>query len=345
MSRSLDRWFPLSEPDKPPVPYRRGFKFAARRVVPPPPFLGPYSKVPTGAFRDFLRENRFPGREYLRAKNLVDYCSMTALNPLPCEQSGETAVFDVLQELAVGDGLHRGRGSQVVTCFRQGQKDALIAKIYDPLYYPFADEDFPHIPNDVVARAEDDFAVESAAYSRLDKHLGGGLIPKFHGSWLLDIPLKDLHRSVGFILMEYIQGVPLDQLDPKSHTTEERLRVLALAMEAEVQLQFAGVMHEDIAPRNIICSDKNLRAEDLGVRIIDFNFVTILPLHGVDAPCSYEELPESPMEWFRESRPAEMRQWVPEGWGTREWNQWLTGTWSGSTKFKPVPKHLLDQEP
>jgi hypothetical protein len=326
------------------VPYRRGFRFTAQRVIPPPPFLGLYNNVPTGRFRDFLRENRFPGKAFLRTTNLVDYCSAAASNALPCEQSGEAAIFDVLQELAVGDGLGRGRGSQVVTCTRQGQKGPLIAKVYDPLYYPFADEDSPHIPNDVVARAEHDFAVESAAYSQLDEALGGSLIPKFHGSWLLDIPLKHLHRSVGFILLEYIQGVPLDQLDPKSHTLEERLRVLAMAMEAEVRLRFAGVMHEDIAPRNIICSEKNLRAKDLKVRIIDFNFVTILPLLGADAPCTSEELPESPMEWFWESRPVEMRQWVPEGWGTREWNQWLKETWAGSTKFKPVQRHLLYQE-
>jgi hypothetical protein len=203
-------------------------------------------------------------------------------------------------------------------------------------YYPFADDDFPYITNNVVVRAEHDFAVESAAYTQLDHDLGGSLIPKFHGSWLLNIPLKYLHRSVGFVLLEYIQGVPLSQLDPKSHTTEERLRVLVSAMEAEVRLRFAGVMHDDTAPRNIICSDKNLLAEDLRVRIIDFNFVTILPLLGVDASCRSEELPESPMEWFWGSRPAEMRQWVPEGWEKREWNQWLEETWGGSTKFKPV---------
>ena len=90
----------------------------------------------------------------------------------------------------------------------------------------------------------------------------------------------------------------MDTLDPKLHTQEERLRVLALAIEAAVQLKFAGVRHDDIAPRNIICSNKNLLAQDLRVKIIDFNFVTILPLLGADAPFKSNELLKSPLKRF-----------------------------------------------
>ena len=336
MSRSVDRWSPPPEPEKPAVPYRTGFQFAARRVKPPPPFLEQYYKVPTGRLGDFLTEARFPGEQFLRTTTLLDYCTSVASKPLPCEDLGETAALTVIGEFTVGDGYGRGGGSQVVTCERRGQNEPLVAKIYDPLYYPFADDDFPHIPNDVVARAEHDFAQESAAYSQLDERLGGNLIPKFHGSWLLHIPLKQLERPVRLILLELVEGVPLDTIDPKLHTKEERLRVLALAMEAAVRLEFAGVRHDDIAPRNIICSDKNLLAEDLRVKIIDFNFVTILPLLGADAPCKSEELPESPLKQFWENRPSEMRQWVPDGWGLPEWNRWLKERWGGSKSFKPV---------
>ena len=343
--RDASRWSPPEEPDKPPTPYKEGFQFTARRVEPPPPFLGQYYKIITGTndFRDFLRHHRFPGDKFLRTTTLVDYCSSVALKPpLPCKDLGEIAVLEVTHEFNVGDGLGRGRGSQVVACLRRdGSSEPLVAKIYDPLYYPFADDDFPHIPNDVVARAEDDFALESAAYARLglDKTLGGNLIPQFYGSWILDVPLKQLKRPVGFILMEHVNGVPLDTLDPKLHTQEERLRVLALAMEAEVQLHFKGVTHDDIAPRNIICSSRNLLADDLRVRIIDFGFVTVLPLLGRDAPCQSEELPQSPLQWFWNSRPIEMRPWVPDGWGIREWNDWLKERWGGSKRFKPVPEN------
>jgi hypothetical protein len=274
---------------------------------------------------------------------MVDYCSSAASRPLPCEDLGETATFEVLHELTVGDGFNRGRGSQVVKCARRGSNEPLLAKIYDPLYYPFADDEDASTPNDVVARAEHDFALESAAYAQVDESLGGSIVPKFRGSWVLNVPLKHLARPVGFILYEYVEGMSLDTLDPRQYTTEARLRVLAQAMEGEVRLHFAGVLHDDIAPRNLICSDSNLSAEDLRVRIIDFNSARIMPLLGADAPCKSEELPESPLEWFWGNRPVDMRQWLPDGWGTREWNQWLKEKWGGSTRFKPVPEDRLYQ--
>ncbi len=88
----------------------------------------------------------------------------------------------MLDELSVGDGLGRGHGSQVFTCIQHRDQEVLVAKVYDPLYYPFADDEFPNIPKDVIARAEHDFALESAAYVHLDEKLGGSLIPKFHRS-------------------------------------------------------------------------------------------------------------------------------------------------------------------
>ena len=164
--------------------------------------------------------------------------------PLPCELLEEAAVFEVIREISVRDGSGRG-GSQVFTCRRQGWKEPLVAKVYDPLYYPFADEDFPWFPNDVVAKAEHDFCLETAAYSQLDKRFGGSLIPKFHGSWLLKVPLKHRHRFVGFVLLEHLDGVPLkplNTLSPKLYTQEERLSILAQTMEAEVELRFARVI-------------------------------------------------------------------------------------------------------
>ncbi|KAL2130072.1 hypothetical protein VTI74DRAFT_6929 [Chaetomium olivicolor] len=270
-----------------------------------------------------------------------------ASKPLPCEPLKETATFEVLQELSVGDGLCCGRGSQVITCIQQGSKEVLVAKVYDPLYYPFAGEDSPDIPNDVIARAEHDFALESMAYTLLDEKIGGSLIPKFQGSWLLDLPLKNRSRLVGFILLERLNGVPLNTLNPENYTSQARLRVLRQCMEAEIQLHFAGVIHRDIAARNVICSSRNLLADDLRVKLIDFNRVTILPSLGVEAPCNLEQLPESPIDRFWNSRPIDMWEWLPDGWEKSEWNQWLKETWEGSTNFKSPQQHLLppDLEP
>lgn len=306
-----------------------GYRFAARRVRAPPPFLGPYIKVPTGEFRHFLKTNRFPGREFLETTTLVDYCMSVAPTPLPCEPLGETSNFEVLDGITVGDGPHRGCGSQVVVCKREGHAEPLVAKFFDPLYYPFFDDDFPSIPNNVVSNAEHDFALESAAYIQLDGRLGGRLVPQFHGSWVLDLPLKHVSRSVGFVLMERLGGIPLDKLDPAHYSRDERLRVLALSMEAEVELFHAGVLHYDIAPRNVICSGANLQSEDLSVKIIDFGLTSVLPLLGAKAPCESKPLPESPLESFWNGRQVDMRQWEPEGMGQPEWEQWLQERWGG----------------
>ncbi|KAH8821447.1 hypothetical protein F5884DRAFT_745770 [Xylogone sp. PMI_703] len=236
----------------------------------------------------------------------------------PCEPLEETATFEVLNELSVGDGLQRG-GSQVFTYIRNSNKDQpLVAKVYDPLYYPFTDYDYPYIPNDVVATAEHHFALESAAYSHLDERLGGGLIPKFYGSWILNIPLKHQNRPVRFILLEYVKGVPLSALDPNAHTQEERLNVLALSMEACLELFFADVAHNDIAPRNVICSTRNFLAEDLRVRIIDFNVATIYPLFGYDPPYKSQKSPKSPLEIFWMCWPGALEDWVPQEWVTQD---------------------------
>ena len=172
-------WSPPPEPEKPPVPYRQGYRFTACRVKAPPPFLGSYAKVPDGGFRQFLDMTRLPSRDFLRGTTVVDYCLSVASIPLPCEPLGESSDFQVLGELAVGDGPSRGCGPQVVECACPGHTEPLVAKIFDHLYYPFADEGFSWVPNDVVARAEHDFALESAAYVQLDERLGGRLIPQF----------------------------------------------------------------------------------------------------------------------------------------------------------------------
>lgn len=147
--------------------------------------------------------------------------------------------------LATASGDYRG--PQLVTFSREGYDKPLVAKIYDPLYYSFADPGFPHIPNNVVVRDEDHFAVEAAAYSPLDHKFGGKLMPKFHGSWIVNIPLKDLERPVGLTLVEHLDGVSLGDLEPKASTNEERLRVVARALDARVRLWFAGVQHLDPA--------------------------------------------------------------------------------------------------
>lgn len=336
-------WSPPPEPEKPPVPYRQGYRFTARRVQPPPPFLGQYVRVPDRDFRHFLKTYRFPGKDFLRTTTLVNYCMTVASKPLPCEPLHETSDFEVLEEITVGDGPGRGRGSQVIVCKRQGTAEPpLVAKVFDPLYYPsFNPVDSPAVPINVVSRAEHDFALESAAYVQLDHRLGGRFIPRFYGSWILDLPLKNITRPVGFVLMEHLEGIPLSELDPANYSRDERLRMLALSMEAEVEIFHSGVWHYGISPRNVICSTADFQSPDLSVKIIDFGNCQILPLRGAEAPCESEPLPKSPLESFWSGGQVDMWNWQPPEMGASEWNQWLQERWAGSSKYQPPPDNLM----
>lgn len=122
--------------------------------------------------------------------------------------------------------------------------------------------------------------------------------------------------------MEHLKGAPLSTLDAKLYSQVARLRILALSIEAQREMRFARVIHEDFAPRNVICSGKDFTAGDFRFRIIDFGLVNILTLAGIGAPCRSEPLPESPVEWVWNCTPGfEMQDWMPQGWGRPEWNQ------------------------
>lgn len=265
-----------------------------------------------------------------------------ASKPLPCDELGKNSSFQVLDEITVGEGLGRGSGPQVFTCKKQGQDSLFVAKVYDPLYYPFATDDFPDIPIDPVARAEHAFALETAAYIQLVGRHSSDLTPKFHGAWILYLPLKHVHRPVGFILLEHVEGMPLNTLNPQEYTTEQRLAVLALAMEIDVELHFAGVIHNDLAARNIICPGNDFLANDFRVKMIDFDKATVFSALKGQAPCESESLPQSHIEAFWNGQPNEMQEWLPDGWynDNKKWNQWLLSRWGNSSRYRQVPDNV-----
>lgn len=71
---------------------------------------------------------------------------------------GESHAFTILSKIRAGPDV----GTQLVLT------DAgLVAKIYDPLFYPFEDEDFQGTKIDVSAIADSEYCIEAAAYSEL----------------------------------------------------------------------------------------------------------------------------------------------------------------------------------
>lgn len=258
------------------MPYTRGQRFDIFRHTPPPPLGQPYPNS-----RDITP------RATLRHLTQFDYC--LAAPPLEgVTNDQETSSFTIIEEVAVRDG----RDAQVVLI-----SSGLVAKIYDPLYYPSYHQDTP-IRVDVVELAERQYSREAAAYEELDDRFGGTIIPKYHGSWTFDIavdtPSGIRKRPVRLVLIEFIEGLTMFQLKPDQLSEEERSNIMVKVIEAEVAVAHHGVVQADFAPRNFLCSGNVLKSPNLRVVLFDFDRSTILRLGGLRRP-DPEKLPISPI--------------------------------------------------
>ncbi len=181
---------PHQDIEKPAIPYKQGQKITIFRHNPPPPLGRPYPN-----------SRALTPRKVLKGLTQLEYC----LSASPLEEttnSQEISSFVVTKELALCDG----RGAQLVVV-----DNGLVAKIYDPLYYPTYHKD-TSIRADVVEWAERDYSREAAAYEELTGRFGGTIIPKYHGSWTCEMPVDTTSgvtmRPVRLILMEFIEGSP-----------------------------------------------------------------------------------------------------------------------------------------
>ena len=69
---------------------------------------------------------------------------------------GESHIFTVASEIRAGHDV----GAQLVLTDTR-----LAAKIYDPMFHPFENEDFRGMKNDVSTDADSGYSIEAAAYS------------------------------------------------------------------------------------------------------------------------------------------------------------------------------------
>jgi serine/threonine protein kinase len=299
--------------DKPRIPYTVGQTFTVRRHIPPAPFMSPYPN----------RRPPFP--DNLQKLTQLEYClSWHPLEGSTCDDV--TFSFTITKEVRVCDG----RGAQVVVV-----NGDLVAKIYDPLFYPPYENSSTR--DDVMMVADYDYTREAAAYNELRGPLEGTIIPRYHGSWTCDItvdtPSGPRKRPVRLILMEFIGGVCMQDLDPNDLTEEERSNIMVKAIAAENAIAFHGVQHKDFAPRNVLCSG-DLGSPDLRVTIIDFNVSVVPRLVYCQPPNDSHQLPVSPIKRWRRWRPQFGEEWLPP---TREeFNKWLWKHWGGSPLYRPV---------
>ncbi|KAM0326201.1 hypothetical protein ACHAQA_006798 [Verticillium albo-atrum] len=175
------------------------------------------------------------------------------------------ATLEIEKQLSTG----RENGSQVVLCsvkqqLRKGP-DAerqlplkVVAKIYDPLYYPFKHWYWDQ-PVDVTAEADGEYSREVAAYEHLkDKRFTGKFAPDYFGCWTLavhDQSSPPKYRPVCLILMEYIDGLSISSLSstayryhnqplqpaPEAGDEKQRMLVVQQLLDGLARLSHAGL--------------------------------------------------------------------------------------------------------
>ncbi|KAG6354573.1 hypothetical protein INS49_004591 [Diaporthe citri] len=340
LDEELGRWTAPQEPLRPDNPYRKGKIIEIRRHSAPRPFGMNYS------YYEGVRE---PASEReLRLTTLVELC----LDRPPI--GGETVADEEAQTLEIKDEIRvkDDGGAQIVVCRFSGEKQEVVAKIYDPLYYGFADRMWSDRPRDVTYEADKDYAREVAAYSELDSQLGGTDIPKYHGSWTfqmpLDLPAGQKTRNIRLILIEHIKGKPMMDLKPESFSESTRMELITRMVEVVSRIQFAGVRHGDISQRNVmVCIAEPEVVER--VAMIDFNFAAATGLDnfqeqfGGSRRQPKPDKPPNPIDrWWGGALYGVAGEWLPKGWELRlrALQEWLYERYGDSEEYEPPKRRL-----
>ncbi|KAK1236891.1 hypothetical protein MKX08_007839 [Trichoderma sp. CBMAI-0020] len=230
-----------------------------------------------------------------------------------------------------------GRGSQLVKCRFEDANTPLVAKIYDPLYYPWpsmldptheADEHFTTEAT-VYMTLQDMHKNNSFGYPRVRDHLKGS-IPQYYGSYTWETQLLDRRRrDVRLILMEYIPF-------PSIWAILKKKRAESIPAKTRMQLLERVFEVNDFAARNIIVDPDQGR-----VVLVDFGIAKIRDLYnsewftypGKPLPA----LPESPIENWGCEWGDEIESWVPKEYRTvRARYDWFMNVWGNSREFRPL---------
>lgn len=341
LDKELGCWNPPPEPLRPENPYIKGLNIEIRKHTACPPFGEDYP------YYEGARECA-PERE-LRGKTLVELC----LDRPPFEgvtaADQEPRTLEIVEEIRVKDD----GGAQIVVCRLSDDEEQLVAKIYDPLYYGFADRMWSDRPRDVTYEADKDYSREAAAYAELDCELGGTDIPKYHGSWTfqvpLDVPVGRKTRDVRLILMEQIKGRPMTDVKPDTFSEPMGLDLVRRVIEAEVRVQFAGVRHGDVSQRNVmVCLAEPDKVER--VALIDFNFAVVTRLDNYEQQFKGRKRkpktkkPPNPIDmWWGGALYGVAGEWLPKSWELRlrACQEWLYERYGNSEEYEP-PRVPLD---
>jgi tRNA A-37 threonylcarbamoyl transferase component Bud32 len=83
-------------------------------------------------------------------------------------------------------------------------------------------------------------------------------MPKFYGSYTVDVPVtadgENRERDVRVVLLEHVVGRCMVEIKPGGLSEVERENTMFKLIEANINLHFAGLRHDDLEPRNVILS-------------------------------------------------------------------------------------------
>ncbi|KAM0513463.1 hypothetical protein ACHAPE_007725 [Trichoderma viride] len=325
---------PVDDDLKPDLPYVVGAKLRIQECLPHQPF--------GISFQDEASRT-YHWNPMLKWKTASEFCIQNP--PLECQPIAKphwrTIVID--SKLACGDG----RGAQLVKCYDQDRRTPFVAKIYDPLYYPWPSN------HDATHEADEHFTTEATVYMTLEdmrknNWLSGSpraldllkvSTPQYYGSYTWQTQLlDDRRRDVRLILMEYIPFPNMWAIVKKNKVetipADTRMRLLAKVFELVTWLEFNGIIQDDFAASNIIVDPDHGR-----VVLVDFSTAKIRNLYdcewSIPPRKALPRLPMSPIEYWGCDWGDEMECWVPKEFRTvRARSDWFMKVWGGSKEFQ-----------
>jgi serine/threonine protein kinase len=199
-----------------------------------------------------------------------------------------TSCNDTALHITITAHLRTGteRGAQIVVV-----NNDKVAKIYDPLYCRWTSEwGYNGQKEDVVRAADQDYYREAVAYEELrGTDAEGNVTASYFGSWTMEVDGEHGQRRVALILIEYIQGRCMLDMDPTLLSEKQRKDAIARVLEADALLHYHGVDQADLHLRNILfafqdpkilLAEVEFSLEKVRVVIIDFNVSEVYRLEG-----------------------------------------------------------------
>ncbi|CAN6646374.1 hypothetical protein TRVA0_021S02036 [Trichomonascus vanleenenianus] len=318
---------PLTLQPNPPAPYVMDMKFTVQQHVAPPPL--PEFRNCRYASEDRLEEER--------TLTWIERCLRHP--PLAGELGSGTIDLEVLDTFKVGDGqiaqVFIVEAQSTLENIQRGQK--LVAKVYDPLYLENGETIL-----DPFYIADEHYGREVRFYHQFSDYQGG-LIPKFYGSFSLDLRIPESFlkgidnqglktRQVRLILIELIPGTSMQQKNSKDFSQQTRQRMIKSVIDFESLVYQQGITLRDLMPRNVIVTSSEISRERQLV-FVDFAIIVFHDNMLPKDPPGYDFIGTyiSPLLRWKNYRIEEFDDWFD--W---QWKRWVNAEYAHTKKFITV---------